>query len=147
MLVFGLFVNANRGHFCAQNKICRQVFSSTPVLGIDTIVIVGSFYRIEEAELKDIETETTPEAYSLSQNFPNPFNPNTTIRYEIPVAGVVTIKLYDLLGREVRVLVNEHKPPGRYQVTFDAGTLASGVYYYRLDAGGFHSVKKLVLIR
>jgi len=95
----------------------------------------------------EVGAELLPERYAVEQNYPNPFNPTTTIRYDLPSAVKVTLKVYDLLGREVATLVNEPQQPGRYQITFNAGLLASGVYYYRLDAGGFHSVKKLVLIR
>jgi len=79
------------------------------------------------------EPEGTPTAFSLSQNYPNPFNPTTVIRYQLPMVGTVRLGVYDLLGREVAVLVNERKGPGSYTVAFDATGLASGVYLYRLS--------------
>ncbi len=86
-----------------------------------------------------------PSVYSLSQNFPNPFNPNTTINYSIPKSGFVTLKVYDLLGREMAVLVNGNAPAGNYSVDFYAGNFSSGVYFYKLESGSFNQIKKLVI--
>ena len=88
-----------------------------------------------------------PKSYSLNQNFPNPFNPNTTIRYQIPVRSLVTLKLYDILGREIITLVNEEEAAGNYDIDFNASTLASGVYFYKLQAGDYTSVKKMILLK
>ena len=85
--------------------------------------------------------------FYLSQNYPNPFNPSTQIRYQISESGRVTLTVFDLLGREVRTLVDEQKQPGTYTVTFDGSGLASGVYFYRLQAGSFTTTRKLVLLR
>ena len=90
---------------------------------------------------------TLPVAYSLEQNYPNPFNPSTTIRYQIPKEGMVTLKVYDILGAEVATLVNEEKIAGRYEVNFDASRLASGVYIYRLNVNDFVNVKKMVMLK
>jgi hypothetical protein len=91
--------------------------------------------------------ETMPVTYELSQNYPNPFNPTTTIRYQLPKDGMVTLKVYDILGAEVATLVNEEKIVGRYEVSFDASRLASGVYIYRLQANDYIAVKKMVLLK
>jgi hypothetical protein len=85
--------------------------------------------------------------FALLGNYPNPFNPKTEIRYQVAGVSDVKITVYDLLGREVAVLVNEKKQPGSYEVQFDASKLASGVYIYRLQAGSFVQTKKLLLIR
>jgi hypothetical protein len=88
-----------------------------------------------------------PEQFELFQNYPNPFNPSTVISYQLPVNSIVTLKVYDLLGREVATLVDEYKPAGRYEVEFDAGNLASGSYFYKLQAGEFIETKKLILMK
>jgi photosystem II stability/assembly factor-like uncharacterized protein len=98
----------------------------------------------------------TPENFKLEQNFPNPFNPNTIISYQIPVGGDVTLKVYDLLGREVATLVDEYRPAGEYEVEFSASSgssfrlvrnPSSGIYFYTLRAGDFIQTKKMVLIK
>ena len=95
-----------------------------------------------------VEVTSLPTKYSLGQNYPNPFNPSTTISYQLPVAaGHVSLKVYDVLGREVATLVNEQKAPGNYEVKFDGSKLASGVYIYRIEAGKFSDLKKLLLIK
>ncbi|MDW8438824.1 MAG: T9SS type A sorting domain-containing protein, partial [Chloroherpetonaceae bacterium] len=86
-------------------------------------------------------------AYELAQNYPNPFNPMTTIRYQIPEAGFVSLKVYDVLGKEVATLVNGVKEAGSHWVTFNAKGLASGVYFYRLQAGAFAETRKMMLVR
>jgi hypothetical protein len=88
-----------------------------------------------------------PDKYSLSQNYPNPFNPSTTISYALPKAGAVTLKLYDIMGREVAVLVNEVKQPGNYEVQFNGSNFASGTYFFRLTAGDFVQTKKMQLVK
>jgi hypothetical protein len=88
-----------------------------------------------------------PTVYELSQNYPNPFNPSTTIKYQIPKDGLVTLKVYDILGAEVATLVNEEKIAGKYETNFDASRLASGVYLYRLKVNDFVSVKKMMLLK
>ena len=86
-------------------------------------------------------------SYELAQNYPNPFNPSTKIEYSIPKASFVTLKVYDVLGREVATLVNEEKAVGRYEVEFNGNSLSSGIYFYKIQAGEYASVKKMILIR
>ncbi|HAX48547.1 MAG TPA: hypothetical protein DCX92_06140 [Bacteroidetes bacterium] len=88
-----------------------------------------------------------PENYSLEQNYPNPFNPSTGIKFSIPKSNNVTLKVYDLTGRVVASLVNEYKPAGSYEVTFDASALSSGVYYYSISSGEFTETRKMVLVK
>lgn len=88
-----------------------------------------------------------PRSYSLSQNYPNPFNPSTTIHFTIPEAKPVSIKVYDVLGSEVAVLLNEFVNAGSYSVQFNAGSLPSGVYIYRIQAGKFSESRKLMLLK
>jgi hypothetical protein len=88
-----------------------------------------------------------PATFALLQNYPNPFNPITRLKYSVAQPGMVKLTVYDLLGQEVAILVNQHQPAGSYEVMFDASHLASGIYVYRLEAGSFVASKKLVLIR
>jgi hypothetical protein len=93
--------------------------------------------------------------FSLEQNFPNPFNPATKIKFNLPQDNFVSLKVYDSLGKEVAVLVNERKEAGNYQVDLDASTFASGIYYYKLNAGdpsagtgqSFSETKKMILLK
>ncbi len=96
----------------------------------------------------------SPNEFRLAQSYPNPFNPSTMINYQIPTTGYVTIKVYDVLGREVGTLVNEIEVPGQYEARFDASNLPSGVYFYELQVedpvrgtGTYHDTKKLLLLR
>ena len=91
--------------------------------------------------------ETVPVSFSLSQNYPNPFNPQTRINYALPKPGIVTIKLYDILGKEVGIIENGFKNAGNYSVSFDASRLASGVYIYKMVSGDFSATKKLLLLK
>ena len=86
-------------------------------------------------------------SYYLLQNYPNPFNPTTEINYSISKSGIVKIKVYDLLGKEVTTLVNEYKPTGSYHVQFNASKLVSGVYFYRMESGAYSETKKLILLK
>jgi hypothetical protein len=88
-----------------------------------------------------------PKEYNLSQNYPNPFNPTTKINYALPKTGLVTMKIYDITGREIKVLVNEVKQAGYYSIDFNGSSLASGVYFYRIIAGDFIVTKRMVLIK
>ncbi|MBV6419621.1 MAG: hypothetical protein DAHOPDDO_00844 [Ignavibacteriaceae bacterium] len=105
-----------------------------------------NFTKSSYTGLENTESEID-DHYSLSENFPNPFNPTTSIKYQIPKAGNVTLKIYDILGNEVANLVNEFKETGRYEVNFNASNLASGVYIYRLSVNDFINVKKMVLLK
>jgi hypothetical protein len=96
--------------------------------------------------VNNISTEI-PKEYNLSQNYPNPFNPVTMIKFSLPKASFITLKVYDILGREVSVLVNGQKPAGQYIVDFDASSLTSGVYFYRLESNDFVEVKRMVVLK
>jgi hypothetical protein len=88
-----------------------------------------------------------PSVYALEQNYPNPFNPSTLIRYSIPQDGMVNLAVYSLLGEKIATLVNEVQKAGRHEISFDASLLASGIYFYRIEAGSFTSVKKMLLLK
>ena len=88
-----------------------------------------------------------PSAYYISQNYPNPFNPTTTIKFDLPKDGLVSLEIFDILGRRISTLVNENKIAGSYEQPFNASSLASGVYIYKIQAGEFVSLKKMILLR
>jgi hypothetical protein len=85
--------------------------------------------------------------FALEQNYPNPFNPSTVISYYLTTGATVTLKVYDILGRELQTLVNERQSIGNHSVRFNATNLPSGVYLYRLEAGAYHDTKKLLLLK
>jgi hypothetical protein len=104
-------------------------------------VVVDPTTGIKEGE------DHLPVDYYLSQNFPNPFNPTTTIKFEIPERSFVALKVYDVLGNEIATLINEEKPAGSYEITFDGSDLTSGIYFYKIQAGSFVEIKKMVLLK
>jgi len=103
----------------------------------------GSYEYSEVVEVKNL----APTEFALHQNYPNPFNPVTTIRYSLPVKAQVELIIYNALGESVTQLVNEEKEAGRYEVKFDAAALPSGIYFYKLKAGSFIEIKKMVLMK
>ncbi len=118
---------------------------------------VGSYsYRLKQIDFNGTETFHylsgevligVPSVYELSQNYPNPFNPGTKINYQIPTDGRVNISVFDNSGREVANLVNEFKTAGYYTADFNASSLSSGVYFYRITSGNFSAVKKMMLVK
>jgi hypothetical protein len=91
--------------------------------------------------------QNIPATFALAQNYPNPFNPTTTISYQLPATCKVHLSVYDLLGRELAVLLNERKDAGRYSVQWDATKMSSGIYFYRLQAGQLIETKKMILMK
>jgi hypothetical protein len=86
--------------------------------------------------------------YELKQNYPNPFNPSTIIPYSIPISDFVILKIYDMLGKEIETLVSETQPAGSYSLNYNASSLSSGIYFYKLQVGsGFSETKKMLLMR
>jgi hypothetical protein len=125
----------------------------------DTLKLVGTtlknayapFYNIGGmvTDINEEDNQSIPDDYTLGQNFPNPFNPETKIRYSIPNESFVKVKIYDALGSEVATVVNENKIAGKYEMSFDANKyrLSSGIYFYRLQAGNYVETKKMTLIK
>lgn len=124
---------------------------------IDKDLVVANYnYRIKQIDMdgtfkyynlsESIEIGT-PDKFELSQNYPNPFNPLTTIKYTLPQSGLVTLKVFNVIGQEIAELVNEVKQVGSYKIEFNAGSLPSGVYIYKLNSGNFTSTKKMLLIK
>jgi len=139
-------------------KICISDAAST---GTYIVADAIRFLSYDPATSIDPEQIESPNYFSLQQNYPNPFNPVTTIKFSIPALTPslslgervsegrvrVTLKIYDVLGREIAILVNEEKAPGNYEVKWDASGFPSGIYFYRLAAGSFTETKKMVLLR
>ena len=97
---------------------------------------------------KDKQKEAVlPKSYTLYQNYPNPFNPSTTIKYDLPKAGKVELIIYDILGRKVKTLLNREQPAGKYEINFDAHSLASGIYIFRLIVNDYVAAKKMILLK
>jgi len=109
--------------------------------------MIGSFTASAATGIKNDRASFRPQAFSLGQNYPNPLNPSTVISYQIGATSHVTLKVYNVLGEEVTTLVNKTEDPGKYSVRFDGSKLPSGVYFYRMDAGNFIAVEKLVLMK
>jgi len=123
---------------------------------IDQNVNAGIYsYRLKQVDFdgtfeysNEILVDVTPSLeFTLDQNFPNPFNPNTLIKYSIPKSSQVSLKIFNTLGQEIATLVNEEKQVGTYEVNWNASNLQSGVYFYRLQAGNFVSIKKMILLK
>jgi hypothetical protein len=114
----------------------------------DVYVVGGNTARINQTIVSLVNEEgIVPEGYTLKQNYPNPFNPLTTISFSIPSSAFTSLKVYDILGNEVATLLNEEKQAGNYEIQFDASALKSGVYLYRLNAGNFSEMKKMILLK
>jgi hypothetical protein len=108
---------------------------------LDNLKLTGTLVSVKNEAASVIKT------FSLQQNYPNPFNPNTKFSYQMCKTALVSIKVYDLLGREVATLVNEVKQAGSYPIEWDATRYSSGVYFYRMQTGSFVDVKKMVLMK
>ena len=113
--------------------------------GADYDYASGNFSIISATGVGDDETGVN--TYQLSNAYPNPFNPTTTIRYSVPTSGNVKISVFNVIGEEVKELVNDYKPAGNYQIEFSADGLSSGTYLYRIEADGFVAAKKMILLK
>jgi photosystem II stability/assembly factor-like uncharacterized protein len=115
--------------------------ASLGMSGLQTVFISSIIVGVEDEIIYE------PTSYELYQNYPNPFNPSTVISYQLPVSSDVTLKIYDILGNQIRTLVAEYKPAGKYEMEFNAKALPSGVYFYQLKAGEFISTKKMIFLK
>ncbi len=167
LLILGLFLGQG---LHAQDKIPSSVLGNgaaaasgannkiVGTLGQAAIGVTGSSDASHRAgfwystfdmvtSVEQLEDEFVPTEFRLEQNYPNPFNPSTTIRFALPKTSNVTIKIYDVLGRQVATLVDEKYQPGVYKVIFEAGELASGLYIYRIQTQSFTQSRKLMLLK
>jgi hypothetical protein len=135
--ISGLYAEANTAEYKIKARDYSNYFSD-----------YSSSVSINFSKLGKINTDNELSYdYELNQNYPNPFNPTTTIDYSIKSAGLVTLRVYDMLGTEVASLVNELKDAGNYSITFDASNRPSGIYFYNLTSGNFVATKKLILLK
>ena len=144
-------VAASGGDFCtsANNRIVGTAGQSIigALSGVSQRSSVGFWYAQGGLVTGATPEQQLPAAYQLRQNYPNPFNPSTTIGYELPKSSIVKLSVFDVLGREVSALVNERREAGVHEVKFDGSGISSGVYFYRIEAGGFVQTRKLLLLR
>jgi hypothetical protein len=132
---FGDYTNVT-----AYNNVVRPIWIRLDGTALSCMTaIIGTPTGIEEPK------PVIPSEYLLEQNVPNPFNPNTTIRYSIPKDGYVSLKVYNLIGQEVASLINEFKTAGSYSFEFYGTDLSSGIYFYRLISGNYAETKKMIL--
>jgi photosystem II stability/assembly factor-like uncharacterized protein len=149
----GMFVSTNYG-------LSWKEFDSEESAGINILSLaadklnlyagsnLGIIYKpVSEITSVNYSNIASPSAFKLFQNYPNPFNPTTIISYELPAASHVTLKLYDVIGREIKTLLDERQLTGIHSVKFNASNLASGIYFYSITAGTFHQARKMVFIK
>ena len=141
------------GSFNNSPNVGQIIYLAFP---FETINLADARTQVMTAALKyfgliqpsDVQNEDfIPNDFSLNQNYPNPFNPSTKIAYEISQKGMVRLNVYDVLGREVDVLINDFQVPGRYEVIFSGNNLSSGIYFYKLETEAFSQVKKMILLK
>jgi hypothetical protein len=152
----GVFLSTNNGtSWTAVNTgLPRYLNLIAPLVVSGSYLFAGTSFSVWRRPLSEMITaveqisgDGLPKGFALEQNYPNPFNPSTTIRFSLPKSGHVTLKVYDLLGREVETLVDDQRTAGSYSVEWTPNNLASGVYFYRIQAGAYTETKKLMLLR
>jgi hypothetical protein len=147
------FIDENIGGGNSSNRTVIRSFAFSNA-GNLFAYSVGNMIKVTKTDLVLVNVTNSgqnisniPLTFMLDQNYPNPFNPVTLIKYHCARAGDVSLKVYDILGNEVETLVNSKQEPGNYSVNFDGSNFPSGVYYYRLEAGDYVEVKKMILLK
>ena len=140
------FVSTNVGSSPAAG-ICFLDKSNLLIQHGNGVYKLTASYNVITGVNENVISASAPSDYELNQNYPNPFNPTTNIRYGVPVSGNVTMKVYDQIGKEVATLVSGSKNAGTYEVTFDASSFSSGIYFYKLEANNFTTTRKMLLVK
>jgi len=150
----GVYLSTNNGiNWIARNQGFEQNMNYYSIIQKDENVFLGTNKGVWKRQVSDLVninkiSSKIPSSFSLFQNYPNPFNPTTNIKYQILNNSNVTLKIYDILGKEIATLINNEKhTAGTYEVNWDASTYPSGVYFYKLTAGDFTSVKRMMLVK
>ena len=150
---FGIFMSSDNGQtwIPINQNLGEQYVTVLMVSGNDLYAGTGAnaLWKRSIAEIIGINqiSSNVPSDFNLKQNYPNPFNPVTKIKYDILKSGIVKMSVYDLSGKVVRVLFNEHLSPGTYETSFDGSGFSSGVYFYKLESGSFSEVRKMTFIK
>ncbi len=129
-------------HYYAYGIGLVRIVRTLPVVAAHT----DELLQYVATGVSDVAVNQNPETFSLAQNYPNPFNPSTTISYSLPTTTTVSLRIFNTLGQEVALLVNEQNSPGYYQMTWNA-SVSSGIYFYRLQAGEYVETKKMILLK
>jgi hypothetical protein len=149
----GIYLSTNNGNnWTLRNEGFNQVPDINSFCFSDNYLFIGTNFNVWKRPLNEIIgvkvlSSNVPVYYSLNQNYPNPFNPTTNIRYQIKSSNFVSLKIYDIVGKEVAILVSEKQNPGVYEIDWNASEYSSGVYFYRLEAGDYSQTKKMILLK
>ena len=146
----GVYYSKDKGTTWDYVALDSVQVNSLVSFGASTYAITNGYgvYLLKPGSSTDVKNSSSlPQSFELYQNYPNPFNPTTVISYQLSAFSHVTLKVYDVLGNEIKTLVNEYKPAGKHTINFDASKLASGVYFYQLKSGDYVNTKKLVLLK
>lgn len=137
----GLFENSTISVGFSAGEVISGSFSNS------TMNLIGGFAAGSLLLTSNEKLQELPRVFKLNQNYPNPFNPSTIISYDLPKTADVSLEIYNSIGAKVAVLVNEQQTAGRHNIRFNASSLASGMYFYRITAGSFITTKKMILIK
>ena len=146
-------VVASGGTTLTNNELRMTATVGQPVIGITSttsyIVQSGFWYGLGDliTSVEQVSEDVLPREFQLQQNYPNPFNPSTTILFAVPQPSRVTVKVYDIRGREVTTLAEDDFHSGEYKIVFEASRLPSGIYFYRMQADDFSQIRKLTLLK
>jgi hypothetical protein len=147
----GVYLSTNNGQNWTQINEGLGNLNITSLLTTTDYIFAGTYGSSvwKRSELTGVNniSGSIPKSYNLYQNYPNPFNPSTKIKFDLPKSSSAKLVIYDILGREVAILVNEQLKPGNYNIEWNASNFPSGVYFYKLVAGDYVEVKKMILIK